>query len=342
MTPSTDRRPAAAGAGATRLFRRCVVGVTVVFAIASLAWLPFSNIHIDLSNFREALVLLAALAAAWLAGQFVLRRHGADTKPLGRLLCAFAAGLMTFVGACVLLVPFGFFSGLFMYLASATEAPLLDAQLAAIDAALGFDWQAFLAWANARPLLAAALVFAYHSTGPLLVAEFVYFSFARREERLYELFALIALTTLCTAFIQALVPAAGAYVLFQPGREQFSNFTELAGMWHYAELAVLRAGEPFTYFTANSSGMVTFPSFHTVLGVLTAYAVRDERWLAPPILLLNATMIVATIPEGGHHLIDVFAGFAIAATAILALRRVAAAVPAPATPRSLRTVAEAG
>lgn len=68
-------------------------------------------------------------------------------------------------------------------------------------------------------------------------------------------------------------------------------------------------------------GIVSFPSFHTVLGVIAIYAVRDTRWLLAFIVPLNATMIVSTMPVGGHHLADVLAGAGLTLAAILVVRR---------------------
>ena len=58
-----------------------------------------------------------------------------------------------------------------------------------------------------------------------------------------------------------------------------------------------------------------------MLGILTTYALRDTRWLFIPVLLLNATMIVSTMPVGGHHLADVLAGAGLTFGAILLVRR---------------------
>jgi membrane-associated phospholipid phosphatase len=68
-------------------------------------------------------------------------------------------------------------------------------------------------------------------------------------------------------------------------------------------------------------GVVSFPSFHTVLGVITIYALRDTRWLMILVLLLNGTMLVSTLPVGGHHLTDVLAGAGLTFGAILLVRR---------------------
>jgi membrane-associated phospholipid phosphatase len=54
---------------------------------------------------------------------------------------------------------------------------------------------------------------------------------------------------------------------------------------------------------------------------MTTYALRDTRWLFIAVLLLNATMIVSTLPVGGHHLVDVLAGAGLTFAAILLVRR---------------------
>ena len=68
-------------------------------------------------------------------------------------------------------------------------------------------------------------------------------------------------------------------------------------------------------------GVVSFPSFHTILGVIPIYALRDRRALMMAALAVNGTMIVSTMPVGGHHLIDVVAGAAVSLGAILVTRR---------------------
>src|SRR5437773_25614 len=53
---------------------------------------------------------------------------------------------------------FGIF---FSYLCTTTNLPLADAQLAAIDRALGIDWPAMVTWASTKPLIAGWARFIY-------------------------------------------------------------------------------------------------------------------------------------------------------------------------------------
>jgi membrane-associated phospholipid phosphatase len=100
----------------------------------------------------------------------------------------------------------------------------------------------------------------------------------------------------------------------------YTNFTREAGMWHYSELMRLRSGEPFLYQMDKAKGLVTFPSYHTALGIIITYALREIRWIFVPAAILNSAMLVSTVPEGGHHLIDVLAGLSIALVSISIVR----------------------
>jgi membrane-associated phospholipid phosphatase len=100
-------------------------------------------------------------------------------------------------------------------------------------------------------------------------------------------------------------------------------------MWTFSHtFSMLRDGSLSVIDLSALDGVVSFPSFHTVLGVIAIYAVRDIRWLLAFVLPLNATMIVSTMPVGGHHLADVLAGAGLTLGAILLVRWQKHGVPA--------------
>jgi membrane-associated phospholipid phosphatase len=70
----------------------------------------------------------------------------------------------------------------------------------------------------------------------------------------------------------------------------------------------------------NSNCLVTFPSGHTILAIITTYALRGSRWTLIPAFIVNGAMLVSTIPHGGHHLFDLIVGAVIAACAIFFVR----------------------
>src|SRR5439155_17733620 len=178
--------------------------------------------------------------------------------------------------------------------------PLRVARLAAIDEALNFDWQGFLALSNSSVVLSQILVWAYKSSALQLLLLYIFLGVTGRKNRLAESFALVAVTALLTAVVNLIVPAAGAYEFYAPHRQIFSNFAQDAGMWHYKLLLSLR-NEPVPVLDfANAVGLVTFPSFHTTLAIVMAYGVRDVSYLRFAAPCLRAVVIVAALPQGGH------------------------------------------
>ncbi len=85
-------------------------------------------------------------------------------------------------------------------------------------------------------------------------------------------------------------------------------------------------------------GVVTFPSFHTASAVFLIYVARRSPWTLCVSAPLNLTMIVATPLGGGHYLVDLLAGAAVAAACIFLVRRMehrgANAAAAPQVPRT--------
>ncbi len=207
-----------------------------------------------------------------------------------------------------------------MYLAASAALPLQDATLASLDEALGFDWIGFLAAANASPAISWVLVAAYHSALPQLLALYLLLCFGRRERRLAEFLALLSVTSVAVGALMLLLPAAGAYAHFRPPRELFEGFSGNAGMWHYETLMRLRAQSAPLLDFRQVEGLVTFPSFHTVLAIITAYGFRGFRFFAIPAAILNGIVVVSTLPEGGHFLVDVIAGAIIAIVGIALVR----------------------
>jgi len=92
----------------------------------------------------------------------------------------------------------------------------------------------------------------------------------------------------------------------------------------------LRGGGPLSFDLSRLQGLISFPSYHTVLAVLLTYAHRRSLLLAP-IALVNGIMLFSIPSYGGHYLIDIIAG---AAVALLAISATAAAHHPRATARA--------
>jgi len=303
--------------------RRMIILTIVVitfFGLVDAAWLPNSRIVMGHDNYVELAKAGLLLTFGFLAAKVTMKRLSGDNSRVAHGVRHAAGSVLMITRFAVLFIPLGFVGSVYMYLASAAGQPLLDLELARYDAMLGFDWQAFLAFFNDRPWAAAVLFTTYHSVAPQILLLIFFLSATHREDRLFEFAALLAVTSLLTAIAMVLVPAAGAYVHFSPPADAFASFTPRAGVWHFDELVKLRSGEPFVFSSTKSQGLVTFPSYHTALGIVITYALRGMPLLFPLIAVTNALMIVATLPEGGHYLVDVLAGAMIGVVSVMLVR----------------------
>lgn len=287
-----------------------------------MTWLAWSSLHFDPTNWwllaslvagamlaRATMLLLADRAARGRTRRLLLRGLGRKSRLLWR------AGVLFLLIFAAFLV--------FTYLATAASLPLRDDTLVAVDRSLGFDWVAFLEFANARPFLAAALSVSYHSGGPLLLGVVTWLAITEREMRLAELSAVLALTFVGFAIGMVVVPTIGAFAYFAPTAQQFSNFAEVSQMWpFYRTFTALRDGSLRVIELAVADGIVGFPSFHAALAIVTIWAVR-ACVLFYPVLAFNSVMMVAILPVGGHHLSEVIAGALTAMAAIVFVLAVA-------------------
>jgi membrane-associated phospholipid phosphatase len=206
------------------------------------------------------------------------------------------------------------------YATTMAARPLLDENFARMDALMGFDWMAHLAWVKAWPGLGTVLTVAYGSTLPQVVAAIIILAYCHRMRDLREFIMLFVMTLTVTLLLSAIFPASGAYAYFAPPADMAVGFDPRNGIWHLAQLTGLRNGTMTTLDLSHTEGLVTFPSFHTILAILTTWAVREVRYLALPVALLNVLVVLSTLSIGGHHLVDVVAGALIAVTGIAAFR----------------------
>lgn len=196
--------------------------------------------------------------------------------------------------------------------------PLRDAEFAAADAVLGFDWTGHLTWLSKSPVASMFLVIAYRSCMVQFAAMIMLLSVYQRFDHLRELLALFILTCLFVFLCSSLWPAEGAYVFHAPADSVRLLGSKTIGIMHVASVQALRTGALHTIDMATVEGLVSLPSFHVIFAILLAWSTRSYRWLFAPAVIWNAIVCVSAIAVGGHYLVDVIAGAAIAFAAIYA------------------------
>jgi hypothetical protein len=88
-----------------------------------------------------------------------------------------------------------------------------------------------------------------------------------------------------------------------------------------SRLMRLRAAAPML-LTDAPGGILTFPSFHATVAILTPLALRRYRGLFVVLLIFDAAMLCGTVTEGAHYVSDVLAGIGVAFCAYSLARRI--------------------
>ncbi|MBR0718050.1 phosphatase PAP2 family protein [Bradyrhizobium liaoningense] len=207
------------------------------------------------------------------------------------------------------------------YVACASEWPLQDHALLAIDRALGMDPEAIARFVNDHPWLALVLSRGYGLIKwPLLLIPIV-LSLTGRFVRLQTFMLAMSLALAVTIAISAFVPAIGTFYGLHLPAAHFPNVNTSIYAGQLRDILALRDGSLHELELLKLSGVVSFPSFHAASAVLYMWALWPVRWVGGIAAALNLLMIAATPVIGAHYMVDVFGGIAVAAASIWAVNR---------------------
>jgi len=195
------------------------------------------------------------------------------------------------------------------------DRELVDPLLSKIDAGLGFDWKAMLAWADAHPFLTDWAKTIYNSYPVealvLLVALYLF----RQAGRAQVLLTANILVLVAVHVAVVYMPAVGTYTFYGIEPSDHPHIDPEYKAVHVPEVMGLRDGS-VSDVTRVVVGIVTFPSYHAAAAVVYAWGwwgIRGVRWAA---LAYNGLIIAATPLHGSHYLIDCIVGIMIAVACI--------------------------
>ncbi len=211
---------------------------------------------------------------------------------------------------CGLLVISFFVCGAIAIMSTRSPLPLGDAFLTKADHIIGVSARDIvLRLAAAPPFVIEALVNAYHSTGPLIFVTIIVLPWMQRTGEAWRFTALLCITLLACSVIAFLLPAYGIFLSID--QSSIPALPPSAGRYFWQHLSSFRnASDPLVSVEAIG-GVVSFPSFHTILALLLTQAWASIRFVSKPACLFASTVIVSSIPMGGHYFADLIAGFVI-------------------------------
>ena len=212
------------------------------------------------------------------------------------------------------------------YVAAAANFPMRDADLYALDRALGLDWRAYLDFVEAHPALAAALRSGYVMIRWPIFAIPIALAVFERFDRLQEFTFAFALSLILTTILSAFVPAIGVFHHLGLDPANFPHLNPLGYLDELRALPPVRDGSHRVLDLFGLTGLVTFPSFHAASALLYTWALWPARWMRPVAVVANGLMLASTPVDGGHYFIDIFAGLAVALAAIAAAHMVSRAL----------------
>ena len=243
---------------------------------------------------RVVCVLIFLLAVGVVYGSWGRNRKLGDAGNYAALWVAFSAA-----------------GAISTYLAATFAMPLRDAQFIAIDASMGFHWLDWYRFIQAHRAIELPLFIAYFTFLPQIIVSILYFAHTEQTSRNTEMIWIAMPALILTTIVSAVLPAIGPYVHYF-GRQTADIVV----------LMSLRAGGAHTFVVNRLEGIITFPSFHTVLAITFIYVHRPPSRSFVPVAILNALMLLGIPSEGHHYLIDVISGAAIAGLCIAVIRAV--------------------
>ena len=209
------------------------------------------------------------------------------------------------------------------YLLARTDGALWDARLGQWDRMLGLDWLTFVRWVDQSRALTLFLRGAYASLIPQIILLILALGFAKRLAALRSVMLAAILCGIICVVISSFFPAISNPAYFGLTASDFRNVDPWGGYVHLADLQALRDGTFAQFRLSEVEGIITFPSYHAGLSMVTLWGFWISRmtWLRWPGMTLAGATIIATPVDGGHYFVDVFAGMAIAVLSIAVARR---------------------
>jgi membrane-associated phospholipid phosphatase len=261
---------------------------------------PRLHLTIDPELAVLGIPVVLSLATAWLL------------KRMGWLGAATALECVTLLATAALSFV------LLSFLLVRLDLPYIDRGLSAFERSVGFDWPAMAIAFSRVGWLCQAANFVYQSLWWQMTVLVLLHCMMNERERCWTFALAWASSLTATLAIFAIVPAIGAYAFYHLGPDLVGGPGGAISGRSAATLDHLRLAASVVVRSQDLDGVVEFPSFHTASAVLLAWgfwSIKPARYLA---VALNAGVILAAVPIGGHYLIDIPAGAAVAAFGIKA------------------------
>jgi hypothetical protein len=199
---------------------------------------------------------------------------------------------------CLLIVLFR----IAVILSAQLRYPLRDDLFIKADQAMGFNVPRIMAWTAAHRPVDPVLGRGYYLLLPLLIGAMLLPALLGKRAAAEQFVVANAIAFLASFPLFAFLPSVGPWYGYHFPGSEIQKSTE-------ATILALHSGVA----KAATAGIITFPSFHVIWAVLSAWAL----WSIKPVRILAIAIaflaVVSTVTTGWHYVADVIAGLMIAA-----------------------------
>jgi hypothetical protein len=281
--------------------RTVLVGIIAVCFVAVCVLQALAPINFDPHGFPEYM-LVTTLTTGGIAGVGLV----AGRFPWGAGVRAALLGIAFLIEFAVLATPLNHYAAWIL-------GPDIDPLLARLDRALGFHWPAVMAWVAARPKLNAILAVAYLLSVYQVMFACMVLGVSRDFRGVERLCLAVAVGGAAAILFWTAFPSFGAIAAYGGAPAHIKLALDNTYM---RQLLFLRDHGPAAISCFTAKGVVGFPSYHAVESVLACWYTRRQRSVFVVLCALNLVALAAMPVQGGHHLVDLFGGFAVAALSI--------------------------
>lgn len=268
--------------------------VAIAALIIDVMLILYKGSRIDILGYTS----IAALMCLVIPIGLYYRISGRSERFASALICA---GFFIFFSACL---------SLFNYLLLPVSRPLIDVPIASIDALLGFHWPDVMAWAAANPAPTFVMKIAYMSTIPQFATLVVILGLTGRMRDLHVMITSVTITATLSICFWGIFPTMGTTTIYTLPPEIWAAINPIVNEEYAKDMLHISQYGPGLITPQEVRGLIGFPSYHAVLAFTAIYAARNVPFIAQFFLILNLLILPSIFIHGGHHLLDLFGGFA--------------------------------
>ncbi|MEO0327939.1 MAG: phosphatase PAP2 family protein [Pseudomonadota bacterium] len=198
---------------------------------------------------------------------------------------------------------------IFNYLLLPLSTPLIDLQLAKLDAYFGYHWPDIMRLASEYPTINKILKYAYMSTISQFAALIIILGLSNRLRDLHVMITSVAITATLTICFWGLFPSMGVTVIYPLSQEGWHSVGPIVDQAYALDMMRIAVEGPGVISPKEIRGLIAFPSYHAVLAFTAMYASRNVPIISIVFLFINLLILPAIFVHGGHHFVDLIGGF---------------------------------